>query len=114
VSQQGPRLLHYRDEKDKFEPAEFAIMLLKESGEYIRGYSEHDFNNCMYSIDLKTVLSAGNYIVAVNVIWNDSAYKNKTYQEIVLDIYGPEKTSIQRVSDETGFQALAKSLKSLA
>jgi hypothetical protein len=114
VSQQGPRLLHYRDPSNKFEPSKFSIMLMTESGEYIRGYSEHDFNNCMYSLDLKTVLPAGNYIVAVNAIWNDSTSKDKAYKDIVLDIYYPGKLQIQSVGKDYGLQILAKSLATLA
>ena len=39
VCQQGPRLQHYRDESSKFDPSRFSIVLMTESGKYLKGYS---------------------------------------------------------------------------
>lgn len=92
----------------------FSIVLVHESGEYVKGYCEQDFNNCMYSIDLKTVLQPGKYTLVVDAIWNETTKKDELYRNIVVDIYCPEELRIARVNTDSGFRMLSKSLGNLA
>lgn len=101
-------MLHYRDDANKFEPSLFSIGLLTDSGKFIKGYCEQNFNNCMYSIDLKTKLDAGEYILVVDAIWNDSTSKDEGYRGIVVDIYSPARMNVTKITSIEGARALAK------
>lgn len=53
--------------------------MMTQAGELVCGYSKYDFNNCLYSVDLNTVLEPGTYIVAVDAVWDKSVSQNKLY-----------------------------------
>ena len=106
VTQQGNRLLKYRDEQDKFKPSVFSIILMTDNGKLIKATDDDDFNMNMNSADMYTTLAAGNYIVAVDPIWNETASKDEAYKDIVFDIYSPEQISISAIEVEAGFRTL--------
>lgn len=83
-------------------------------GKYINGFSDDDFNTCMYASDTKVRLAPGQYIIALDATWNDSASRDSRYQDVLLDIYGPSQVSISQINPDQGLKVLTKSLKSLA
>lgn len=97
VSQQGDRLLKYRDENQKFEPALFNIMLITPDGEYINGYSDDDFNTCMYAVDIGGVLKPGQYVIVVDATWNDSNSLDNRYKDVLVDVYSPISMNIRQI-----------------
>ena len=47
----------------------------------------------------------------IDPLWHDSAKFNRSYKEVLVDIYAPEAVSIDQVDDLAGFEFMAKALK---
>lgn len=47
----------------------------------------------------------------IDPLWNASANLDRTYKEILLDIYAPESVMIDQVADLAGFEFMARALK---
>lgn len=88
--------------------------MMTQAGELVCGYSKYDFNNCLYSVDLNTVLEPGTYIVAVDAVWDKCVSQNKLYKDIVFDVYAPEQVKISKVANDFGWNVMTKALKKLA
>jgi hypothetical protein len=56
----------------KFTPSTFIISLMTENGQLVKALDDDDFNLCMNSLDVDQVMKAGNYIIAVDALWNES------------------------------------------
>ena len=82
VSQQGNRLGSYRlkDSKKKFEPSQFNILLGKTDGTFAKANFGSEF---MFSLDNEDLnLTAGEYIMMIDPIWNASAYITREFKKI--------------------------------
>ena len=114
VMQQGNRLANYRKNSsyDKFKPARFNLILMTKEGEFVKARFGSKF---MFSLDNKDlVLPAGDYVLMIDPIWDESVENESAYHDILLDIYGPESTTIMPVDDAYGMKVLANALKHAA
>ena len=74
VFQQGNRLGAYRlkNEQQIFKPAEFNIMLMKNSGQFVKANFGSSFMQSLLNDDL--TLDVGNYCLMVDPLWNPIAH----------------------------------------
>jgi hypothetical protein len=89
VSQQGNRLGSYRlkDPEKKFEPSQFNILLGKTNGTFSKANFGSEFMFSLTNEDLN--LTAGEYVIMIDPIWNASAKADLEYKKIYIDIYAP-------------------------
>ena len=87
-------------------------MLGKVDGTFIKADSGKDF--LFYLDNEDVVLTAGDYVVMIDPIWNQCAEKERFYKLVNLDIYCPDQIDITPIDDRTGMRCLANMLKNFA
>lgn len=77
-----------KEQRQKFDPANFNIILMTASGEFVNAKFGNQF---MFSLlNKKITMKAGKYIVMIDPVWNSTVKNNDLYREIMVDIYAPE------------------------
>jgi len=114
VLQQGARLANYRqvDPRKLFEPTNFNIVLMTESGEFVNARFGNRFTFSL--LNDHTSLKPGKYIIMIDPLWNQTTDNDAMYREVLVDIYAPEVVHLDQVADAQGMQYLAKALKHAA
>ena len=79
---------------------------MTEEGNLISSKDDDDFNQFITSADLDGTLEAGNYIIFVNTLWNESASFEEEYKDVVVGVYCTETVRIETVDAEAGFRTL--------
>ena len=82
---------------------------MAEEGAWVMGRFGQQFNFSLMNENV--MLMPGKYIIMVDPLWNESAKLDPSYKEVMVDIYAPEAVYIDQVSDEIGFEYMAKALK---
>ena len=98
----------------KFVSSEFSIMLMTADGEWVNashgGSWVFNFSLLMKEGKLK----AGEYVVLVDPSWNEEASFHQDYKKVMVDLYAPCQTQLQRMSESEGLEVLTKTLKDVA
>ena len=60
----------------------------------------------MLSLENKDIaqIPAGDYIIMIDPIWDESVYNDKAYREIMIDIFCPLSTSLSEVNRDFGWE----------
>ena len=78
---------------------------MTKEGEFVKARFGSRFTFSLENKDL--VLPPGDYVLMVDPIWDESADNDSAYRDVLVDIYGPESTTIMPVADAYGMEVLA-------
>ena len=70
-----------------FETAQFNIVLMKETGEFINARFGSRFTFSLLNQNIR--LQPGKYIFMIDPLWNTTVNNDDMYREVLIDIYGP-------------------------
>ena len=78
---------------------------MSSKGEFIKGQFAKEF---MLSLENKDVVSipAGEYIVLIDPIWDETAKNDKAYFEINADVFGPQNVALTEIEKDHGRELL--------
>ena len=57
------------------------------------------------------VLHPGEYVVMIDPSWDSSAEDNKSYKEVLIDIYSTQRLELLPVNDYFGLDLFVKAIK---
>lgn len=101
-----------KDKKQLFKPANFNIMLMTASGEFVTACFGNRF---MFSLlNQKIMLQPGKYVIMIDPVWNSTVQNDDMYREVMVDVYGPQVVALSQVDDVSGMQVLARACKQAA
>ena len=96
-----------------FKPADFNIVLMRDSGHFVKANFGNDFSQSLMSEDM--TLPAGRYVLMVDPVWNRVAESDPSqFKQVLIDVYAPEAFDLELEDQKEGLEILASALKHAA
>lgn len=115
VCQQGDRLGHCRPQSrdDRYVPSPFSLLMIDlDSGNIIESSRENTRQNFFHTLLInKPIMDKGNYLLVIDVCWDESVHLDPGYDDILVRAYSIEPVILNKIDENEGRDYLREALK---